>query len=160
VSTSAPIPSRLLAIDDNADSAELIVRLAGKSGYEARSLQDLNGLTETLKQWMPQVITLDLCMPQEDGIEILGRLQDCGFSGALLIVSGQEDWFRQSAVRLAGARGFDIVEQLSKPVDIKSLRSLLSDWRNRQGLSSPAARPATDGAASGAGNGIATGTGP
>jgi DNA-binding response OmpR family regulator len=125
---NAPIasPGRLLAIDDNADSAELIARVAGKIGYESKTLADLRGLPRILREFKPQVVTLDLCMPQEDGIEILSQLKDNGFNGALLIVSGQEDWLREAATRLATARGLNVLGDLAKPVDIKTLRVMLS----------------------------------
>jgi two-component system chemotaxis response regulator CheB len=124
---SAPAAqSRLLAIDDNADSAELIVRVAAKCGYDATTLSDLRALPRMLKEWQPKVVTLDLCMPQEDGIEILSQLKENGFTGALLIVSGQEDWLREAATRLAAARGLNVVADLSKPVDLKALRATLS----------------------------------
>ena len=63
--------ARLLAVDDNSDSAELIVRVASKCGYEARPMTDLRPLRSVLEEWKPHVLTLDLVMPQEDGIAIL-----------------------------------------------------------------------------------------
>src|SRR6266581_1916275 len=48
---------RLLAVDDNADSAELVARLAAKCGYDARSLTDPRELRAVLADWNPEVIT-------------------------------------------------------------------------------------------------------
>jgi hypothetical protein len=42
-----------------------------------------------------------------------------------LIISGQDDWLRKSAARLASARGLNITSDLSKPVDLKLLREIL-----------------------------------
>ena len=66
--------SRLLAVDDNSDSAELIARVASKCGYDARSMTDPSTLARVLDEWKPQVLTLDLCMPEEDGISVLSLL--------------------------------------------------------------------------------------
>jgi DNA-binding NtrC family response regulator len=71
-------------------------------------------------------VTLDLCMPQEDGIAVLALLKDIGFKGRLIIISGQDGWLRKSATRLAEARGLKVVEDVSKPVDLKALRELLT----------------------------------
>jgi two-component system chemotaxis response regulator CheB len=117
---------RLLAVDDHSDSAELIVRVALKCGYDAKSVADTRNLADLLKDWQPEILTLDLCMPQEDGIAILSLLTQVGFRGRLIIVSGQDDWMRKSATRLAEARGLNVVEDVPKPVDLKALRDLLS----------------------------------
>ena len=124
---SATTPERrLLAIDDNADSAELIARVAGKCGYAAQCMSDTRTLTEVLQSWKPQVLTLDLCMPQEDGIALISGIKASGFSGALVIISGQDDWLRRAAAKLALALGIDVVHDLSKPIDVKTLRDLLA----------------------------------
>jgi CheY-like chemotaxis protein len=122
--------SRLLAVDDNSDSAELIARVAAKCGYEARSMTDSSTLGRVLDEWKPQVLTLDLCMPEEDGISVLSLLTRSRFSGHLLIISGQDEWFRKTASRLASARGLNVADDLSKPVDLKALRELLTQLAN------------------------------
>ena len=125
---SAATPEkRLLAIDDNADSAELIARVAGKCGYAAQSMSDTRTLTEVLQSFDPQVLTLDLCMPQEDGIALISSIKASGFSGALIIISGQDDWLRRAAAKLALALGIDVVHDLCKPIDVKTLRDLLAN---------------------------------
>ena len=124
--TSQAPAKRLLAVDDNSDSAELVARLAAKCGYDARSLTDPRSLRVVLGDWRPEVITLDLCMPEEDGIGTFATLQDSGFHGELLIISGQDDWLRKTASRLASARGLRVAADLSKPVDLSVLRDLLA----------------------------------
>ena len=78
--------SRLLAVDDNSDSAELIARVAAKCGYDARSMTDSSTLGRVLDEWKPQVLTLDLCMPEEDGISVLSLLKQSGFAGNVGII--------------------------------------------------------------------------
>ena len=116
---------RLLAIDDNPDSAELIARVAGKCGYEARTITDTRELREIISAWHPDVLTLDLCMPEEDGVNVMSILKHSGFRGRLIIVSGQDGWLRKTASRLAEAHGLSVVDDLAKPVELASLRDLL-----------------------------------
>ena len=131
MNANGKIAKRLLAVDDNSDSAELIARVAVKCGYEARSITDSSALGDTLKKFQPQVLTLDLCMPEEDGISLLSLLKDSGFAGSLLIISGQDDWFRKTAGRLAAARGLNVALDMSKPLDIKALREVLTGLAHR-----------------------------
>jgi DNA-binding response OmpR family regulator len=120
------VTRRLLAIDDNMDSAELIARIANKCGYEARPMADSLMLPDVMTDWIPDIVTLDLCMPQDDGIAMLSLLQDKGFNGSLLIISGQDEWFRKTAGRLAAARGLTVVADLCKPISVKELRETLT----------------------------------
>jgi two-component system chemotaxis response regulator CheB len=128
--TPASPPRRLLAVDDNGDSAELIARIATRCGYEARAVADLRELPDLLAKWRPDVLTLDLCMPQEDGIAVLPTLNESGFEGGLLIISGQEDWLRRAAGRLASAQGLNVIGDLAKPIDIKTLRETLIKFQD------------------------------
>lgn len=116
---------RLLAIDDNLDSAELIVRIARKCGYEAEALAKVEDLAARLEAAPIDVLTLDLCMPDQDGIRLMAVLQEHGFKGALVIVSGQEGWLRKSAGRLAEARGLTIAGDFAKPIDLTAMTQLL-----------------------------------
>jgi DNA-binding NtrC family response regulator len=129
---TAKAKARLLAIDDNSDSAELVTRVAGKCGYEARSVTDTRTMREILDVWRPQVVTLDLCMPDEDGIGILSTLKDAGFEGELIIISGQDDWLRKTAGRLALARGLNVIDDMQKPVDLSALRELLTKLQTQR----------------------------
>jgi CheY-like chemotaxis protein len=128
--TPTSSPRRLLAVDDNGDSAELIARIATRCGYQARALADLRELPDLLARWKPAVLTLDLCMPQEDGIAVLPTLNESGFEGGLLIISGQEDWLRRAAGRLASAQGLKVIGDLAKPIDIKTLRETLIKFQD------------------------------
>lgn len=118
--------ARLLAIDDHADSAELIARIAAKLGYEARSVASPDALRENLAEWHPDILTLDLCMPEEDGLGVFSLLEQQGFSGRIIIISGHDEWLRRSAGRLAVAKGLQIAGNLAKPIDLKILRNLLA----------------------------------
>lgn len=120
---------RLLAVDDSADSADLVARVAVKCGYDAQAISDPKSVRTLVANWKPEVLTLDLCMPEADGIDLLSVLEETGFSGVLVIISGQDGWFRKAASRLAEVRGLKVVDDLQKPVDIGALRQLLSRLR-------------------------------
>jgi len=120
---------RLLAVDDSADSADLVVRIAAKCGFDAQATSDPTSVRALVVSWKPEILTLDLCMPEADGIDLLSVLEETGFSGLLIIISGQDEWFRKAAGRLAETRGLKVVDDLQKPVDIAALRRLLSRLR-------------------------------
>jgi two-component system, chemotaxis family, chemotaxis protein CheY len=122
-------PARLLALDDNLPLAELITRVAGRCGYEAQPIDDPAILPKLLRDWKPDVLTLDLSMPQEDGMSVLSSLGESQFAGSIVIISGHDSWLRKAARRLAVGRGLNVADDLEKPVDISSLRQILLNLR-------------------------------
>jgi DNA-binding NtrC family response regulator len=129
MNTARSNTARLLAIDDSADSAELVARIAVGCGYEAQATSDPDAVRDLVSHWKPEVLTLDLCMPETDGINLLAILADSGFDGRLVIISGQDRWFRRAAGRLAEIRGLKVADEFEKPVNIEALRQLLRRLR-------------------------------
>ena len=123
--------ARLLAIDDHTDSAELIARVASKLGYDSRTAAGPSELRDILGSWQPDILTLDLSMPEEDGLGVLSLLQQQGYRGRIVIISGHDEWLRGAAGRLASAKGLSIAGNLSKPIDLRAFRGLLSELEAR-----------------------------
>ena len=117
---------RLVAVDNDSDSVELIARVATECGYDARSITDPRGLDRVLVDWKPHVVTLELCMPEVDGVQILSLLQHEGFSGDLVIINAQANTLRAAAQSLAHARGLKVAGNLPKPISVKALSRLLT----------------------------------
>ena len=117
---------RLLAVDDSADSAALVARVADKCGYDAQATSDPTTVAALVASFKPEILTLDLCMPEADGIDLLSVLGEARFDGVVVIISGQDGWFRKAASRLAETRGLKVVDDLQKPIDIAALRDLLN----------------------------------
>jgi CheY-like chemotaxis protein len=118
--------TRLLAIDDDSDSAELIARIAIKCGYEAQSMTDPRELRRVLEDWKPDVFTLDLYMPEKDGITIISLLREIEFKGTLIITSAQDELLRDAAWNLAKLNGIKVTPHLQKPIILPVLRDMLN----------------------------------
>jgi len=116
---------RLLIIDDEPAIGLLIRRVAETCGYRATDVSDANRFKSEFAAHRPNVIALDLTMPNTDGLELLRYLAAEGCTARLLIVSGYGDQMVASARRLGQALGLDIVGVLRKPVGIADLRTAL-----------------------------------
>ncbi len=127
----------LLAVDDDASSAELIVRIAERCGFEAFATSDPRGVTELVRQLNPSVMAIDVNMPNIDANGLLKLLAESRFAGKIIIVSGQDmDTLR--AVAAVGVKlGLNEPEVVQKPIDLTRMRSLLGAIWN-------ASRPASD----------------
>ena len=117
---------RLLAVDDDKDSAELIVRNALRCGYECFPVYDARTLREIIPHWRPHVVTLDLCLPDVERFETLSTLQAVQFTGDLIIISGQSDEYRRQAAEFALSGGLRVTADLPKPIQIVALREVLA----------------------------------
>lgn len=123
----------LLAVDDDASSAELIVRIAERCGFEAFATSDPRGVIELVRQLNPSVMAIDVNMPNIDASGLLKLLADSGFKGNIIIVSGQDmDTLR--AVADVGVRlGLNEPEMIQKPIDLTKMRSILGAiWKASQ----------------------------
>ncbi|HYV21373.1 MAG TPA: ATP-binding protein [Candidatus Bathyarchaeia archaeon] len=121
-STPAGPRRRVLVVDDNVDAAEALGELLRDFGHEVATAHDGTQALDHARLHRPDIVLLDISMPQMDGYEVAKRMRDeLGLSEALLVaLSGYgEDRHR----RLAREAGFD--QHVTKPVDVAKLEELL-----------------------------------
>jgi two-component system chemotaxis response regulator CheY len=118
---------RLLAIDDDVSSAELIVRIAERCRFEAFATSDSRGVMNLTTALKPSILAVDICMPNLDANDLFELLAKDSYAGRILIVSGQKpavlEKTRQGALEL----GLNATHSLQKPLDIAVLRNILLD---------------------------------
>lgn len=66
----------IFCVEDDRGIRELMTYTLSASGYKALGLKDGKELDEALKNTKPALITLDIMLPNEDGISILKRLKN------------------------------------------------------------------------------------
>lgn len=115
--------SRVLVVDDNADTASGMGKLLQLLGHEVQIAHDGETAIRLARAHRPEVVLLDIGLPQMDGYEVVKQLRQepCCESSLIIAVSGygQEEDRRKSQ-----AAGFD--HHLVKPVDFDALLSLLA----------------------------------
>jgi CheY-like chemotaxis protein len=79
------------------------------------------------------VVTLDLSMPDADGIETLNLLRDAGFHGHLIIIRGHRECLRAYACEVAKTNGLKVAGHLEKPIRLQALRELLKSLNVLEG---------------------------
>ncbi len=122
---------RVLIIDDESDFCSLV-----KTGLEARdeyrvhtAISGKDGL-EMARMVRPDVILLDITMPEMDGFKVLERLKKDRntMSIPVIMLTARDDGeFKQKAARL-----FDEA-YLVKPIEIAVLRATVGDVLKRRG---------------------------
>jgi len=117
---------RLLAVDDDAASAELIVRVAERCGYEAFATSDSRGVINLTRALAPDILAVDINMPNIDANDLFALLQDIQYRGQIFIVSGEDEGVLRRTRQTAEERGLRVVSVQQKPLDFHKLRLMLA----------------------------------
>lgn len=119
------IPS-LVAIDDEVDFLELIRRVSDSIDFHSFITTDPNEFLDRVRSTSPDVVVIDLNMPQQDGIELLRKLAILGVKSQIVVASGFDRRVTDTALRLGSESGLKMAPPLEKPAQIKHLREALS----------------------------------
>jgi CheY-like chemotaxis protein len=122
-------PLKLLAVDDDAPSAELIVRVAERCGYEAFATSDSRGVINLVAALRPDVMAVDISMPHVDAVELFRLLAEQRYTGEIVIVSGQDEATLGMVQRSAELMGLHRPHVHQKPLDFARLRQTLNDTK-------------------------------
>lgn len=126
---------RVLIVDDNHDSAELLALVLERQGHETRVAYDAQQAIAMALQFRPNLAFLDIGLPGMDGYGLLDVLRDTPeLAGCKFVaVTGYED-----VSRVPGTRGFD--GHLLKPIDLAALVELVLEISE---LALPDVKPAS-----------------
>lgn len=82
---------RVLVVDDNHDMASSLEEILRNAGHDVRSAGDGASGVETAVIWLPDVVLLDIRLPDLDGHEVAARMRRAGLKTAwIAAVSGNE----------------------------------------------------------------------
>lgn len=138
---------RILVLDDEPFMLTLLAHMLAGLGFTSVDTCD-NG-TAAL-QWVddagdrPNLILFDLNMPKMDGLEFVRKLVEHGYSGSLILVSGEAERVLQMTVRLVRAHEIAVLGHLRKPVSLEGLAALVNTWTPDQTIRSAAKTYDTD----------------
>jgi len=119
---SGPKPLHVLVVDDHIDMANLMVELLKMSGHETRIVHCGLEVLGAARNFMPDVILLDIGLPGRNGYEVAHLIRrECLFQNTLLVA--MTGWDRDEDRCAATAAGFDV--HLPKPVDLNVLMKML-----------------------------------
>jgi CheY-like chemotaxis protein len=76
----------VLVVDDNVDTLRLLERYLSNSRYRFTGTSDPEQAVRLAEELAPQIIVLDVMLPQVDGWELLGRLHEHPKTGNIPVV--------------------------------------------------------------------------
>ncbi|VTR95656.1 pas sensor protein : Uncharacterized protein OS=Asticcacaulis sp. AC466 GN=AEAC466_00120 PE=4 SV=1: Response_reg [Gemmata massiliana] len=134
---------RVMVVDDNVDAADALAALTEVLGCETRVCYGGTAALKALAEEIPDVLLLDLSMPDVNGLEVAARARALAGRHMFLLVATTAlgDWEDRTATALAGFH-FHLV----KPVDMATLRATLDRFRSVRRTSLQLAPDSTSGA--------------
>ncbi len=119
---------KILAVDDEPFMLKVLKQILDNLGYEQATFMEsaqkaLDLLDESERQ--PDVILLDLKMPEMDGVEFVRELVKRDFTGNIILISGTGERVMESVEKLVRAHRIRILGYLPKPVKPEKLSALL-----------------------------------
>jgi len=116
---------RLLIFDDDPGVGKIIRLIAEKSGLAARLVTHPDEFFRAVGEWEPTHITIDLVMPDMDGVQVLVELAARNCRANVIITSGMGGRVLDAAGRSANDHGLNIVGVLAKPFGTAAMQELL-----------------------------------
>ena len=113
---AAPLPARILVVDDDPEMRDVLKDFLHTEGYATSVAEDGLSALRTIIDEAPDVVLLDITMPNLNGIEALVAIRAIAQTSAVIMVSGTESL--DTARRALSYGAFDYVR---KPMDLEYL---------------------------------------
>ena len=112
--------TKVLAIDDDASVCDYYEQGLAALGFDVSCASDAKHAREQLAKSHPDVILMDIMMPETDGITLTRELRNDPKTSdiPIIVVSGLED-----AGTLNDALLFGAVDYMVKPIDLDALKA-------------------------------------
>jgi DNA-binding response OmpR family regulator len=124
---------RVLVVEDEEDIAFPLVRTLEREGYDVEWVESGHKALDSLST-SPELVILDLGLPDIDGLEVCRRAREAGFEGAIMIVTAR-------AGELDRVVGLDYGadDYLAKPFGLAELQARVRALLRRTASTSTAA---------------------
>jgi CheY-like chemotaxis protein len=116
---------KILIVDDQAEVGTYISTVAESMGYQVTMTTASRQALGLFKSVQPDLVILDIVMPEIDGIELLRSFVGAGYTGHVLFLTGFSPSYLESADKLAGRYGLKSVTTMMKPLRLQTLRQFL-----------------------------------
>jgi DNA-binding NtrC family response regulator len=109
--------TRILLVDDEPEICWILSRALGEVGYEVVTAESVQTAVSAFESQAPEVVLLDLRLPDGDGLEVLRRIRELDEHVPVVMLTGHGTI--ESAVRAMKLGAFDY---LIKPVHLEEVR--------------------------------------
>lgn len=109
------MPGRLLVVDDDVRLTRIVALTASRLDIQTRQVNDPARALDTFVEFKPDVVMLDVFMPEVDGIDVLHEILLTGVPTRVVLMSGSDEELLAVAAEAARFHGADNAVVLTKP---------------------------------------------
>ncbi|MFD5749466.1 response regulator transcription factor [Streptomyces sp. NPDC127033] len=150
-------PGRVLVVDDEPAILDTVSRFLSFLGYDVRTAATAHEALAVARDCLPELILLDVMLPDGDGFEVMRRLRGDGLPHAVVFLTARDS--RKDLVRGLTAGGDDYI---TKPFGLDEVAARIQAVLRRtrtHGHTGSAGSAAGSGAGAGGGAGAGAGAG-
>ncbi len=118
---------QLLIIDDDPAIAAFLAEVARQCGFETSVAQCFSECETYFETYIPQLIILDLLMPEIDGVELLRWFAKRKIRAGILLISGMNIRVLNTALTLGKELRLNMYGTLQKPMRLDELEPILQN---------------------------------
>lgn len=111
---------KILVVDDNRAAADALAKLLSLRGHRTHAVYAGQEAIDTAPAHAPDVILLDIGLPDMEGYEVARALKDLGVTATLVALTG---YGQESDIRKAEKAGF--AHHLTKPAGLAEIEEIL-----------------------------------
>ena len=120
--------NNIYIVDDDIQIAELLLAAIENIDCESQYFTSARSFFQ-IEIDSTDIILLDINMPDVDGIEVIRRLGQSKCEARLILISGHDKGVLHSAEQLAQAHSLNVIDSLTKPIQIKNLQNIIKDLK-------------------------------
>jgi signal transduction histidine kinase len=123
--------SSILVVDDTPENLRLLTKILGEQGYHVRSAPNGERALATVQKALPDLILLDIMMPDMDGYEVCRRLKaDAQLADVpIIFISALNDVFDKVTAFTAGG-----VDYITKPFQVEEVLARVETHLSLKGM--------------------------
>ena len=122
---------KVLAVDDQADTRDLIIIALTRYGAEVRACASVIEACKMIKKWQPHVIVSDIGMPDEDGYDLMRKIRELAPErGGQIPAIALTGYAASADESKAYAAGYQV--HITKPAELRELAKTVAKLSDRE----------------------------
>ena len=120
-------PKKILVVDDEPDMLDFLVTFLQDNGFEVISASDGKECLRKAKEDRPDLITLDITMPEESGVKAFRNIQETGETKYIpvVIITGVSKDFKKFIYTRTSVK--PPTAYMQKPIDTSELLATINE---------------------------------
>lgn len=116
----------ILYVDDNEEMHELVNMVLENSGYRILTLTEGRATLDFCVNEKPDLVLMDLNMPDMDGFETTRQLRKQGFTNPIVVFTARESEEDREKAQAAGCNGYVVKDMEMRGLE-KTIDSFIAD---------------------------------